>query len=145
MERPRIDHVSTEGRQTSSLYVGRFRGSPLGNPFRITREQDRTAALERYRYWLWKHLQAYNKDVLDELDKITLDTVLLCHCHPLPCHADVISKAWKWLQEARDKGQYPGPYVTVTIQEWDRKQRRFVDEDISYPSYLNKPQIDARH
>lgn len=106
-DRPQVKHIRNRSRVDKTLYVGRNNGSPLGNPFRpIGGEAGRSAAIAKYRHWLWRKLQARNRDILDEFDKITADTVLLCHCSPKACHAEVISKAWKWLQAARADGRY---------------------------------------
>jgi len=106
-DRPQVKHYRNRSAYDTTLYVGRNNGSPLGNPFRpIGGEAGRQTAIRQYRHWLWKQLCTRNAAVLAELDKVTADTVLLCHCAPKDCHADVISKAWKWLQHARAHGLY---------------------------------------
>ncbi len=106
-DRPQVRHWRNRSAYDKTLYVGRNHGSPLGNPFRpVGGEAGRTQAIGQYRHWLWLKLRGHDQRVLDELDSITADTVLLCHCHPKACHADVISKAWKWLQKAREQGLY---------------------------------------
>lgn len=76
------------------VYVGR--PSPLGNPFYIGRDGTREEVIEKYRGWLANAIQS-NEHVRrvfwtlvdhELYDENT--TVLLCFCHPLPCHADVI-------------------------------------------------------
>jgi len=106
-DRPQVKHVRNRSAYDRTLYVGRLDRSPLGNPFRpIGGEHGRAACIKKYRAWLWQKLRSRDKAVLAELDKVTADTVLLCHCSPKDCHGDVISKAWKWLQRAREHGIY---------------------------------------
>lgn len=113
METPRIliGHVRDETRYRKdglrTVYVGRRHGSALGNPFFLRHEADRARVIEQYRHWLWRKLKSHDRDVVAALDHITSGTRLLCHCHPLPCHADVIAKAWAWLQHARAHHLYP--------------------------------------
>lgn len=81
-----------------AFYVGRGKSATqetctLGNPFRgPTREQ----AIELYGYYLFFML------LLDEkIQRVMLhiantaakhDVVLICHCAPKPCHADIIKQ-----------------------------------------------------
>lgn len=85
------------------LYVGRstrgITGSPLGNPFR-PRNRGIGETIEQYRKWLWYQISIKkDEEILNELRKIKKTTVLVCWCHPNPCHAEVIAKAAKWLRE----------------------------------------------
>lgn len=75
-------------------YVGR--PNPLGNPFKLERESDRDAVIERYEVWLKQRIAARDRTVGDELNRLyriardegELD--LVCWCAPRRCHADVI-------------------------------------------------------
>jgi hypothetical protein len=85
-------------------YVGR--PSPLGNPFRITFTQPRQVAIERYAFWLVniidnqdeKSIKLVYPKVIPELNRlfnILIDKqklILICHCSPKPCHANVIKQ-----------------------------------------------------
>lgn len=85
----------------SDVYVGR--PSPLGNPFSHQtgtlaryRTANRTEAIESYRHWLAHELKAKNLQVIKALEALTPDSTLVCWCAPLPCHADVIARAYAW-------------------------------------------------
>ncbi len=88
-----------EGRTV--LYVGRGLGSPLANPFREGDGDERAEVIEKYRRWIWAKIQAKDKKVLDALAEISEDAILACWCAPLPCHSNVIWKAWKWCKEQK--------------------------------------------
>lgn len=77
-------------------YVGR--PSALGNPFVISRDGNRTEVIAKYRRWLWERLQtpgsAQEHELLRLLERAQGgDLELLCWCHPLPCHAEVVREA----------------------------------------------------
>lgn len=66
------------------VYVGR--GSKWGNPFPIDPDHDRADVIERYKRWLL----AQPELVVSALVELAGKT-LLCYCHPLPCHGDVLA------------------------------------------------------
>ena len=75
------------------VYVGR--PSKWGNPFSHKsdtqarfRTETRTEAIAAYRQWITEGDGMYLLDDLHELK----GKVLGCWCHPLPCHADVLSE-----------------------------------------------------
>ncbi|MBM3131109.1 MAG: DUF4326 domain-containing protein [Chloroflexi bacterium] len=93
---------------SSIVYVGRpmksgceqiRKGSILGNPFRVGRDGSRSVVIEKYRKRLWGECQREHSAVKDELlrlveiEKSGKMIVLVCWCHPQPCHADVIKRA----------------------------------------------------
>jgi hypothetical protein len=88
------------------LYIGRknshvgLEASPLANPHR---RQDfggqPGASLPHYRRWLWGQIQSGNETLLKTLRKITNQTVLICWCHPNPCHGEIVRAAAAWLQK----------------------------------------------
>jgi hypothetical protein len=62
----------------NAVYVGR--GSPWGNPFRISEYQDRDEVCDRF-----------EQEVLPKLDLTLLrGKHLVCFCAPLRCHADAL-------------------------------------------------------
>jgi hypothetical protein len=61
------------------VYVGR--PSKWGNPFVIGRDGTRAECITQYREWL-----AHRKLPMRALR----GKHLVCHCAPLPCHADVL-------------------------------------------------------
>lgn len=76
-------------------YIGR--GSPLGNPYPITKELPRKEVIAKYEIWLNEQIQKSNPIVLRELERIGAMALngavtLQCFCSPLPCHGDVIRK-----------------------------------------------------
>lgn len=64
-----------------AVYIGR--GSPWGNPYIIGRHGNRQEVIELYRI-----------NTLPTLDLSPLKgKSLVCWCHPLPCHGDLLIKA----------------------------------------------------
>ena len=85
-----------------AVYVGR--GSPLGNPFTLDRSRTREAQAEeilgRYREWLWGQMRRRSPQ-LAALHGLRADSVLVCSCWPQRCHAEVIVRAWRWMEKVR--------------------------------------------
>lgn len=81
--------------KTSGIYCGR--PSVLGNPYPITKSEERDEVIAKYRVWLWEQIQNKNKEILTELEKMNEETVLGCWCSPKFCHCEIIIKAWNWL------------------------------------------------
>ena len=80
------------------FYVGRGKSAAvetctLGNPFR---GPNRERAIHYYRFWLEHSLQMDEK--VQRVFELILNTtrkhdvVLICHCAPMACHADVIKE-----------------------------------------------------
>lgn len=80
--------------------IGEYCGrpSPLGNPFAITRHQDRNKVCDLYKEWLYKKIEAKDEKVLVELSRLAYilkhdgEITLLCYCAPLRCHCDTIKE-----------------------------------------------------
>lgn len=72
----------------SAVYVGR--PSKWGNPFRVgaygTLDGTREEVIEKYRKWITEGAGHFLLRDLHELR----GKDLVCHCAPLPCHADVL-------------------------------------------------------
>lgn len=76
------------------IYIGRANkryglpGSRWSNPFKLAEDTDeaRKSALKRYERWLKNQSSLLAR--LPELD----GKILVCHCHPKPCHGDVLRK-----------------------------------------------------
>jgi hypothetical protein len=79
------------------VYVGR--PSPLGNPFILKKESDRSHILEQYRKYLWEKIQARDETILQALSSLKDDDTLICWCHPKPCHAEIIIRAYNYCQK----------------------------------------------
>jgi len=56
----------------------------LKNPFRIGDDGTREEVIEKYRQHLVEH-----PELMSEVEKCR-GKILMCFCHPLPCHGDVI-------------------------------------------------------
>jgi len=81
------------------------RSSALGNPFRIGKDGDRDDVIRQHKS-LWNNILTCPKDACGFNGKVwklwsTLckvaqeedrQLVLLCWCHPLPCHADTYAE-----------------------------------------------------
>jgi hypothetical protein len=88
------------------FYIGRSgKGmySPLGNPFSIGRDGTREEVVEKYRIWLWDHIQKdtfkimFDLKLLLKYSKKYSKVVLICFCAPELCHGDVLVKCIKWM------------------------------------------------
>lgn len=77
--------------------VGAIDASALGNPYPVSIGRDK--CISEYRIWLSSKLYSGDVDVIKSLNRIRTvissgnDVALLCFCHPLPCHADIIKEA----------------------------------------------------
>ena len=77
------------------IYVGR--PSPLGNLFRLHREEERAAVVRDYEDWLAQQLLNPSSPTSIEIHRLALlargrDLCLLCWCAPKACHADIIKR-----------------------------------------------------
>jgi hypothetical protein len=79
------------------VYIGR--GGKWGNPFRIGGGTDRARAIELFRNWIVK--QPKLMAALPELR----GKRLVCYCHPLPCHGDVLAELVDRIEDRRRCGQ----------------------------------------
>ncbi len=75
-----------------AIYVGR--GTPLGNPYVIGEHGDRDEVIDQYAAWLDWQIQVCNPVVLTALAGLREDSILVCSCAPLRCHAEVIAQRW---------------------------------------------------
>lgn len=76
-------------------YIGR--GSPLGNPYPITKQDSRDFVCDAYEDWLRRKIQSNDKLVINELNRLAnialegpLD--LICFCSPKRCHGLTIKR-----------------------------------------------------
>lgn len=79
---PQVLNKYKHGFPPGSVYIGR--PSKWGNPFVLQKGGDRAAVLERYRYWIIEQ-----KDLIGSLSELR-GKDLVCFCHPLACHGDVL-------------------------------------------------------
>jgi hypothetical protein len=96
--------VARKGQGLGGVYVGR--PTPLGNPFRLEREDQREEVVARYATWLKEELHRGNREVARALEELYRslkrrgDITLLCFCAPRRCHAEVIAEHLKRRAEA---------------------------------------------
>ena len=76
------------------LLVRIDRMTKWGNPFRVGADGDRDEVIEKYRRWLWGKIRGQELDLHELADLHGCE--LGCHCHPLPCHGDVLARAAEW-------------------------------------------------
>lgn len=87
--------IGNKRKGDTGIYVGR--PSPLGNPFVIGKDGTREEVIAKYREWFYDYA-VHTPRVQKELDRLVKlhalsgSLCLLCYCHPLACHADVIKE-----------------------------------------------------
>lgn len=91
---------------SNGIYIGRpmkgIPGSVLGNPFKMGPDGSRVEVIQKYRQWLWNHIQNENQLIINELLRIhDSKSDVICWCAPLPCHGDVVLKAADYLASKR--------------------------------------------
>ncbi len=112
MEKLRI-RVARKGQGLQGFYVGR--PTPLGNPFRLLREEDRDRVVDRYATWLHEQLRRGNREVTRALEelyqtlKLRGNITLLCSCAPKRCHGEIIA------EHLRERGEAEGFRVEVEV------------------------------
>ena len=70
----------------ADVYIGR--GSPFGNPYVLGVDGDRNEVIRLYRIYFYDKIMRDSKFRLDV--EALRGKKLGCHCHPMPCHGDVI-------------------------------------------------------
>ncbi|WP_419663862.1 hypothetical protein Dvar_40910 [Desulfosarcina variabilis str. Montpellier] len=90
-------------RSSNTIRIAIDRPHLLGNPFIIGRDGDRETVIKKYREWLNAefcknprdpHLTPIDREMM-RIHKAYLDgkdVHLVCNCHPLPCHGQVIKE-----------------------------------------------------
>lgn len=68
-----------------AVYVGR--PSPWGNPYRVDSGLTQEEAVSLYREWITRDS---NAELRRQARRTLRGKHLVCWCHPLPCHADVL-------------------------------------------------------
>jgi hypothetical protein len=90
--------------QAQGFYVGR--PTPLGNPFRLIKEEDRDQVVDQYATWLDQQLHRGNPEVVRALEELYRalkrrgHITLLCFCAPKRCHGEIIAEHLKRRAEA---------------------------------------------
>ena len=75
-----------------SVYIGR--GSVFGNPYSIGVDGTREEIIEKYRTYILSRLREDNATEM-AFRGLRMNTHLLCHCAPRPCHGEVIEEIWR--------------------------------------------------
>jgi hypothetical protein len=79
------------------VYCGRENPPRLGNPYPITRTQDRNVVCDKFEIYFDEEMKkedsAFKKEI-QNLEQLALkgDLVLLCFCVPERCHTDTIKR-----------------------------------------------------
>ncbi len=103
------------------LLVRIDRTTKWGNPFRVGADGDRDAVIEKYRQWLWEKIQRQELDLYELADLQGCE--LGCHCHPLPCHGDVLARAAEWAAR----------YLDGMPKEVGRNERGYALPEFNHP------------
>lgn len=78
------------------FYVGR--PHPLSNPFKIKYNQTREECIDKYGRLILSFIKSNNSSIINPLKNLESYLIkngeinLICHCSPLPCHADIIKQ-----------------------------------------------------
>ena len=91
-------------------YVGRefggWPGSPLANPYAMSKGYSRNGSVQLFRGLLWVEYHKFLRPRWDEIDRLSKLLVvngsltLGCWCYPARCHAEVIRSAIQWRLES---------------------------------------------
>ena len=86
-------------REKFDVYIGR--PGPWGNPFTLSKEEERGAVIEKYRTWLLAEIKAgrIEKEQVISLGGKTLG----CWCAPKACHGDVLLEVAENLSREKDE------------------------------------------
>ena len=90
----------------NDVYIGRGKGSVLGNPYtsRVLKNtkaefqvETNEEAVAKYEEYILKKIEEKDEAICNELNRIykiakTDDVNLVCFCKPKPCHGDVIKR-----------------------------------------------------
>jgi len=83
-QQPRVLNLRCDRIPSNAVYIGRGRGSILGNPFVIGRDGSRAEVIQSFNRWIVRQHQLRN--AICELR----GRDLVCFCAPQPCHGDVL-------------------------------------------------------
>ena len=106
----RWQEIESNNDVLTAVYIGHPRANDeqfahvehsLTSPYDMGTGRQRAEALEKYKKWLWKHMQdptspehrAFQRVV--ELAK-EKPIVLICTCYPMACCSQVLKAAMKW-------------------------------------------------
>lgn len=94
---PRLESIKIGKRwDPRAEYIGR--GSPLGNPYKISETCSREEACSLYESWLAEKLESQNPLVVREIKRLSGilfergELTLGCYCYPKQCHGESIRR-----------------------------------------------------
>lgn len=92
----KVGRVGNNDQNFLCIYIGR--GSPLGNPFVMSNEQERDRVCDLYEGWIEKKAtekgSPQRKEIkrLREVSRRGFRILLQCYCSPKRCHGDTIKR-----------------------------------------------------
>lgn len=92
----RVVNVKNYKHNSDEILFKIDRTSPLGNPFYMEKESDRTMVCEKYKIWFDNKIKLGNDSTFMNYLNFILkkaknyNIALGCHCYPARCHADII-------------------------------------------------------
>lgn len=95
----RVDNIKTyKGKNGVRI----DRDTDWGNPFRMKGKDSaaRALACQKFRRWWYQNKQ---KPLRKRARRELKDKVLLCHCHPLPCHGLTIATYIEMMKKKKEK------------------------------------------
>ena len=88
-------HLSGGKMPEGARYIGR--PSRWGNPYKLGRDGDRDAIMDKYEQWLAEQLK--DEDFRKALMKLAEADALVCWCKPEKCHGDLLVAAMRDLMK----------------------------------------------
>jgi hypothetical protein len=95
--------IASKGQGLKGIYIGR--PTPLGNPFRLEKEDQREQVVAQYATWLREELKRGNQEVTLALNELYRrlkrqgSVTLICFCAPKRCHGEIIAEHLKKMAE----------------------------------------------
>jgi hypothetical protein len=114
---------------TNGIYIGR--GSPLGNPYPITKTEPRDKVIDEYEIYLRGKINAKDPVIIKALNQLNENSKLICFCSPKRCHGEVIEKLWKQKIQKENK-------ETSTTKHLEDKNN--ITKEIEMAEYNQQPQ-----
>lgn len=88
----RVENIYKYPEGPNTVYIGRAgkgRNGYFGNPYPLTREEDRGKIIERYIEYFIEQI-TISKEFRERIEGLR-GKVLLCFCFPKTCHGDIIA------------------------------------------------------
>jgi len=93
------------GKALRDSFVWIDRRSEWGNPFHISSQMDREAAVAAFKTYLWKRMEkSHTSDFSIRMVQTLNNKTLACWCAPKACHGDVYRDAVAWVIRQSQKG-----------------------------------------